>query len=71
MKNLEILKREIKVLAFDQYGTIVDMQKGLVAQIYQLQTTLLGAGIWRRWRTRRQLRVTFGALESIPFCHFA
>jgi 2-haloacid dehalogenase len=24
-----ILKRDIKVLAFDQYGTIVDMQKGL------------------------------------------
>lgn len=30
MKTAEILKREIKVLAFDQYGTIVDMQKGLV-----------------------------------------
>jgi len=26
----EILKREIKVLVFDQYGTVVDMQKGLV-----------------------------------------
>ena len=26
----EILKREIKVLIFDQYGTVVDMQKGLV-----------------------------------------
>lgn len=25
----EILRREIKVLVFDQYGTIVDMQKGL------------------------------------------
>ena len=25
----DVLKREIKVLAFDQYGTIVDMQKGL------------------------------------------
>jgi 2-haloacid dehalogenase len=24
-----VLKREIKVLAFDQYGTVVDMQKGL------------------------------------------
>ena len=23
------LKREIKALAFDQYGTVVDMQKGL------------------------------------------
>ena len=26
----DVLKREIKALAFDQYGTIVDMQKGLV-----------------------------------------
>ena len=26
---IEILKREIKILAFDQYGTVVDMQKGL------------------------------------------
>jgi 2-haloacid dehalogenase len=25
----DALRREIKVLAFDQYGTIVDMQKGL------------------------------------------
>ena len=25
----EILKREIKILMFDQYGTIVDMQTGL------------------------------------------
>lgn len=29
MGQPEILKREIKVLVFDQYGTIVDMQKGL------------------------------------------
>ena len=29
MENLEVLRREIKALAFDQYGTIVDMQKGL------------------------------------------
>ena len=27
------LKREIKVLAFDQYGTIVDMQKGLTEAV--------------------------------------
>ena len=25
----DVLRREIKALAFDQYGTIVDMQKGL------------------------------------------
>jgi 2-haloacid dehalogenase len=29
MENPETLKREIKAFAFDQYGTIVDMQKGL------------------------------------------
>lgn len=29
MENPELLKREIKALVFDQYGTIVDMQKGL------------------------------------------
>jgi 2-haloacid dehalogenase len=29
MENLEVLRREIKALAFDQYGTIVDMQTGL------------------------------------------
>ncbi len=29
MTDPEILKREIKILVFDQYGTIVDMQKGL------------------------------------------
>jgi 2-haloacid dehalogenase len=29
MERPEILKREVKALAFDQYGTIVDMQKGL------------------------------------------
>jgi 2-haloacid dehalogenase len=29
LERPEILKREIKALAFDQYGTIVDMQKGL------------------------------------------
>jgi len=29
MAEEDILKREIKVLVFDQYGTVVDMQKGL------------------------------------------
>ena len=29
MERPEILRREIKALVFDQYGTIVDMQKGL------------------------------------------
>ncbi|MEM9684470.1 MAG: haloacid dehalogenase type II, partial [Pseudomonadota bacterium] len=29
MSDIELLKREVKVLSFDQYGTIVDMQRGL------------------------------------------
>jgi 2-haloacid dehalogenase len=29
----DILKREIKALVFDQYGTVVDMQKGLVEAV--------------------------------------
>jgi len=33
MENLEALRREIKALAFDQYGTIVDMQKGLTEAV--------------------------------------
>lgn len=33
METSSILKREIKALAFDQYGTIVDMQKGLTEAV--------------------------------------
>jgi 2-haloacid dehalogenase len=33
MQLPEILKREIRALAFDQYGTIVDMQKGLAEAV--------------------------------------
>ena len=29
MADIKLLKRELKVLTFDQYGTIVDMQGGL------------------------------------------
>ena len=29
MTDVEILKREVRVLLFDQYGTVVDMQSGL------------------------------------------
>jgi 2-haloacid dehalogenase len=29
MERTDVLKREVKALVFDQYGTIVDMQKGL------------------------------------------
>ena len=31
MATPEVLRREIKALAFDQYGTIVDMQRGPVS----------------------------------------
>lgn len=33
MERPEILRREIRALVFDQYGTIVDMQKGLVEAV--------------------------------------
>ena len=33
MASPEHLKREIKALVFDQYGTIVDMQGGLMATV--------------------------------------
>lgn len=33
MRDTEILKREVKVLTFDQYGTVVDMQSGLAEAV--------------------------------------
>ncbi len=33
MERPEVLKREVKALVFDQYGTIVDMQKGLTEAV--------------------------------------
>jgi 2-haloacid dehalogenase len=33
MERPEILKREVRALVFDQYGTIVDMQKGLTEAV--------------------------------------
>lgn len=33
MERTEILRREIRALAFDQYGTIVDMQRGLTEAV--------------------------------------
>ena len=43
MERPEILKREVKVLAFDQYGTIVDMQGGLT----KIATPFLEAKGWK------------------------
>ena len=36
MANVDMLKREVKALVFDQYGTVVDMQGGLtdVVRVY-------------------------------------
>ncbi len=33
MELIDQLKRSIKVLAFDQYGTVVDMQSGLTEAV--------------------------------------
>ena len=33
MEDIGVLARETKVLVFDQYGTIVDMQKGLTEAV--------------------------------------
>ena len=33
MERSEIVRREVRALAFDQYGTIVDMQKGLTEAV--------------------------------------
>jgi len=55
LERPEILKREIKALAFDQYGTIVDMQKGLTEAVTPFLTEKGWAGSpnsfvtwWRR-----------------------
>lgn len=42
MERPEILRREIRALIFDQYGTIVDMQKGLT----EIATPFLRAKGW-------------------------
>ena len=42
-RSSELLKREVRALAFDQYGTIVDMQKGLT----EAATPFLEAKGWR------------------------
>jgi 2-haloacid dehalogenase len=33
VETIDVFRREIKVLTFDQYGTIVDMQKGLTEAV--------------------------------------
>ena len=41
--NIHVLRREIKLLLFDQYGTVVDMQQGLVDAV----TPFLAAKVWQ------------------------
>jgi hypothetical protein len=54
METPSILKREIKALAFDQYGTIVDMQKGLTEAATPLRYHLhAGRGTLARQRDRK------------------
>lgn len=43
MANVEELKKKIKVVMFDQYGTVVDMQGGLV----EIATPFLAAKGWK------------------------
>jgi hypothetical protein len=61
METGDVLRREIKALAFDQYGTIVDMQKGLTDVVtpflkrragMEKRTVLLPGGAARTSRTR-------------------
>ena len=33
MSSFDIIKKNIKLIIFDQYGTIVDMQKGLTEAV--------------------------------------
>ncbi len=43
MTDVAILRREVRVLLFDQYGTVVDMQQGLTA----MAAPVLAAKGWR------------------------
>ena len=43
MASVEELKKKIKVVMFDQYGTVVDMQGGLV----EIATPFLAAKGWK------------------------
>jgi 2-haloacid dehalogenase len=47
METRELLRREIEALVFDQYGTIVDMQKGLTEAV----TPFLEAKGWKGSRS--------------------
>ena len=54
MENPKVLKREIRALVFDQYGTIVDMQGGLVAAVTPFLKASTGGFGWVRLRLGRQ-----------------
>jgi hypothetical protein len=49
IQTLDVLRREIKVLTFDQYGIIVDMQQGFTEAV----TPFLKRKDWDRDPTTR------------------
>ena len=56
MEPVERLRREIKILVFDQYGTVVDMQTGLTEVVAPFLERKGWNGVPRRfvtwwWRT--------------------
>ncbi len=55
MADIELLKREVKVLVFDQYGTVVDMQGGLtdvVAAYFKEKNVDVDPGRFVTWWRR-------------------
>ena len=55
MTNLDMLWREVKVLVFDQYGTVVDMQGGLtevVAEYFRQKGVDIDPGRFVTWWRR-------------------
>ena len=51
MEPIERLRREIKILAFDQYGTVVDLQTGLTEVVAPFLERKGWNGVPRRFVT--------------------
>jgi len=74
MERPEILRREIRALVFDQYGTVVDMQGGLVAAV---TPWLAGKGLpgkpnsfvtwWRRTHFENSMIEALAARGHTPY----
>jgi hypothetical protein len=75
IQTLDLLRREIKALTFDQYGTIVDMQQGLTEAV----TPFLKRKGWDgepnnfvTWWRRTQLRTCWRRIErNLPIIVYA